>query len=155
MLFRSGQQPKNVHPLKGFNSRLDTVQAAILRVKLRRLAQWNEQRRKAAAFYAEGLRGAGLQLPFEAPYSAHVWHLYVVETDDRTRLQASLDAAGVSHGIHYPTPVHLQEAFRDLGYGRGSFPVSEALASRIVSLPIYPEITEGQLERVIQACKRC
>ena len=148
-----GQQPKNVHPIKGFNSRLDTLQAAILRVKLSRLEGWNAQRRQAAARYAELLKPTGLSLPEAAPYSTPVWHLYVVQTANRAKLQAALDAAGVSHGIHYPTPVHLQAAFKELGYGPGSFPVSEALCPRILSLPIFPEITEAQLQRVAAACQ--
>lgn len=148
-----GQQPKNVHPLKGFNSRLDTLQAAILRVKLRHLESWNERRRSAAGRYGELLRNSKVHTPATAAYAKHVWHLYVIETDNRPAVQAALDAAGASYGVHYPTPVHLHEAFRDLGYGRGSFPVAEALTPRIVSLPIFPEITEDQLQRIATACR--
>ncbi len=148
-----GQQPKNVHPLKGFNSRLDTMQAAILRVKLRHLESWNESRRKAAARYGELLRNSKIQAPATATYAKHVWHLYVIETDHRPAVQSALDAAGASHGVHYPSPVHLHEAFRDLGYARGSFPVAEALTPRIVSLPIFPEITEDQIQRIAAACR--
>lgn len=147
-----GQQPKNVHPIKGFNSRLDTLQAAVLRVKLKRLEAWNAQRRVAAARYAELLGHSSLSLPETAPYSLPVWHLYVVQTAQRAKLQAALDSAGISHGVHYPTPVHLQDAFKELGYGPGSFPVAEALCPRILSLPIFPEITEAQLQRVAAAC---
>lgn len=148
-----GQQPKNVHPIKGYNSRLDTLQAAVLRVKLQRLEGWNEARRVAAARYHQLLAPTGLGLPEAAPYSKAVWHLYVVQTSQRAKLQAALDAAGVSHGIHYPTPVHLQGAFKELGLGPGSFPVAEALCPRILSLPIFPEITEAQLQRVAAACR--
>jgi dTDP-4-amino-4,6-dideoxygalactose transaminase len=149
-----GQHPKNVHPLKGFNSRLDTVQAAVLRVKLKRLEQWNQQRRHAAERYGGLLAGTNLALPATAPYASHVWHLYVVQTDNRPALQAALDAANIAHGIHYPTPVHLQPAFQELGYGAGSFPVAEAFCPRLVSLPIFPEISEEQLQRVAEACRK-
>lgn len=148
-----GQKVKYVHTEKGYNSRLDTVQAAILRVKLRHLAQWNDLRRAAAARYDELLAGTGLALPRVAPWANPVWHLYVVQTDDRAGLQQRLDAAGVTHGVHYPIPVHLQEAYRDLGYKSGAFPVAETLAHRIVSLPMFPEITEAELARVAAACR--
>jgi dTDP-4-amino-4,6-dideoxygalactose transaminase len=152
LLRNYGQKVKYTHSLKGYNSRLDTVQAAVLRVKLKHLARWNEQRRAAAARYGELLAGAELQLPKVAPWAVPVWHLYVVQSQDRPRLQAELDAANISHGMHYPIPVHLQEAFQELGYGPRSFPVAESLATRIVSLPIFPEIAEEELQRVAVAC---
>ena len=152
LLRNYGQKVKYVHTMKGFNSRLDTVQAAVLRVKLRHLAKWNDQRRAAAARYGQLLAGTKLGLPQAAPWANPVWHLHVVQTGDRAGLQQALDAAGVSHGIHYPIPVHLQEAYRDLGYKAGDFPVSETLASRILSLPMFPEITDEELQRVAQAC---
>jgi dTDP-4-amino-4,6-dideoxygalactose transaminase len=152
LLRNYGQKVKYLHTLRGFNSRLDTVQAAILRVKLGRLSGWNEQRRKAAARYGELLAGSPLQLPKVAPKASPVWHLYVVQSPDRARLQKSLDQAGVGHGIHYPVPIHLQPAYHDLGHTAGSFPVAEALASRIISLPMFPEIREDELERVAAAC---
>ena len=153
LLRNYGQKVKYVHTLKGFNSRLDTVQAAILRVKLKHLARWNEQRRLAAARYGELLAGAKLGLPKVAAWANPVWHLYVVQTPDRARLQEALNAEGIQHGIHYPIPIHLQEAYRDLGHTTGSFPVAEALASRILSLPMFPEIREDELERVARACR--
>ena len=153
LLRNYGQKVKGLHSIKGFNSRLDTVQAAILRVKLKHLANWNEQRRAAAARYGRLLSGTQLGLPKVAPWASPIWHLYVVQSDDRPRLQQALDAANISHGIHYPVPVHLQECYRELGHGPGSFPVAETLASRIVSLPIFPEITEEELQRVAAACK--
>ncbi len=153
MLLRNyGQKVKYEHLMKGFNSRLDTVQAAVLRVKLPHLARWNEQRRQAAARYAELLAGTKLGLPKVAPWADPVWHLYVVQTADRTGLQAALDAEKIAHGIHYPIPVHLQEAYRDLGHREGSFPVAEALSKRVVSLPMFPEITEEEVQRVAAAC---
>jgi dTDP-4-amino-4,6-dideoxygalactose transaminase len=147
-----GQKTKYIHTEKGCNSRLDTLQAAILRVKLRYLDEWNARRRQAAARYAELLAGAGLTLPRVAPWGEPVWHLYVVQTPDRARLQQALDGANISHGIHYPVPIHMQQAYADLGYSRGDFPVAEALAERIVSLPIFPEILDEELERVGLAC---
>ena len=152
LLRNYGQKVKYVHTMKGFNSRLDTVQAAILRVKLKHLAKWNDQRRAAAARYGALLGGTKLQTPKTAPWANPVWHLYVVQTDDRAQLQLKLDAAGVAHGIHYPIPVHLQEAYRDLGHKPGDFPVAESLAPRILSLPMFPEITEEELQRVARAC---
>jgi dTDP-4-amino-4,6-dideoxygalactose transaminase len=153
LLRNYGQKVKYEHTCKGFNSRLDTLQAAILRVKLRRLEAWNEARRVAAARYDRLLAGSGLVLPHVEPYAKPVFHLYVVQTPDRQKLQASLDAAQVSHVIHYPVPVHLQPAFADLGYARGRFPVCEALAPKIISLPMFPEITEAQQARVAAACR--
>jgi dTDP-4-amino-4,6-dideoxygalactose transaminase len=138
--------------LKGFNSRLDTIQAVVLRVKLPRLEKWNEARRQAAAKYDRLLAGTGLVTPKVAPYAKPVYHLYVVQVPDRKKQQAAFDAANVSHGIHYPIPVHLQAAFADLGYKQGSFPVTEALAPKIISLPMFPEINDSQIERVAAAC---
>ena len=152
LLRNYGQKVKYVHTMKGYNSRLDTVQAAILRVKLRYLAQWNDQRRAAAVRYAELLAGTKLGLPQVAPWANPVWHLYVVQTDRRADLQKALDAAGISHGIHYPIPVHLQEAYQDLGHKPGDFPVAESIAGRILSLPMFPELTPEESQRVAQAC---
>jgi dTDP-4-amino-4,6-dideoxygalactose transaminase len=153
LLWRNyGQKAKYTHSLKGFNSRLDTVQAAVLRVKLKHLAQWNEQRRAAARRYGQLLAETALDLPKPAPWANPVWHLYVVQTGDRPRLQQALDAANIAHGMHYPIPIHLQECYRELGHTVGSFPVAEMLASRILSLPIFPEITEEELQRVAAAC---
>lgn len=149
-----GSKEKYVHKTKGFNARLDTMQAAVLRVKLRHLAAWNELRKNAAHRYHQLLASTQLQLPKVAKWANPVWHLYVIQTADRNRLQQRLDAENISHGIHYPIPVHLQDAYRDLGYDRGSFPVTERLASRILSLPMFPEITDDELERVANACRK-
>lgn len=153
LLRNYGQRVKYEHSCKGVNSRLDTVQAAILRVKLKRLEQWNEGRRRAAAEYDRLLAGIGLVLPKLASYSKHVYHLYVVQAPDRKKLQGALDAANVSHGIHYPIPVHLQPAFADLGLKPGTFPVAEAITPKLVSLPMFPEITPAQIGRVVAGCK--
>lgn len=152
LLRNYGQKVKYEHTLKGFNSRLDTLQAVVLRVKLRRLEQWNEARRQAAAEYDRLLAGTPLLTPKVAPYAKPVYHLYVVQVPDRKKQQAAFDAANVSHGIHYPIPVHLQPAFADLGYKPGSFPVTEALAPKIISLPMFPELNNSQIKQVAGAC---
>jgi dTDP-4-amino-4,6-dideoxygalactose transaminase len=146
-----GQKAKYVHTEKGCNSRLDTVQAAVLRVKLRYLDQWNERRRRAAARYSELLTGAGVTLPAVAPWAEAVWHLYVVQTPHRAATQKALDETNIAHGIHYPVPIHLQQAYADIGHSRGDFPVAERLAERVLSLPMFPEITDEELERVARA----
>jgi dTDP-4-amino-4,6-dideoxygalactose transaminase len=153
LLRNYGQKVKYEHIVKGFNSRLDTMQAVVLRIKLRRLEQWNAARRRAAAKYDQLLEGTGLLTPRLAPYAEHVYHLYVVQTPDRKKLQAALDAANIAHVIHYPIPVHLQPAFADLGYKPGSFPISETLAPKIISLPMFPELADAQIERVAAACR--
>jgi dTDP-4-amino-4,6-dideoxygalactose transaminase len=152
LLRNYGQKVKYEHMLKGINSRLDTLQAVVLRVKLRRLEQWNDARRQVAAKYDKLLAGTKLVTPKVAPYSKHVFHLYVVQVPDRKQQQAAFDAANVSHGIHYPIPVHLQPAFANLGYKQGSFPVTEALAPKIISLPMFPELSDNQVQRVAGAC---
>jgi dTDP-4-amino-4,6-dideoxygalactose transaminase len=153
LLRNYGQKAKYEHLCKGFNSRLDTVQAAILRVKLRQLEAWNEARRRAAKKYDQLLANSPVQTPKVAIYSQPVFHLYVIRTLQRHQLQAALDANQICHGIHYPIPVHLQPAFAELGYGRGSFPVAETIAPQILSLPMFPEITDAQLDRVANVCR--
>jgi dTDP-4-amino-4,6-dideoxygalactose transaminase len=150
-----GSDTKYVHAELGFNSRLDSLQAVVLRAKLRRLADWNERRRSAAAVYGELLDGLDeVVLPQAAPDNVHVWHLYVVQVPSRDRVLEELHRLGVRAGIHYPTPVHLQPAFRRYGYRPGDFPVAEAAAARIVSLPIYPHITRDQQRAVADALRR-
>ena len=144
-----GQSVKYHHEFKGFNSRLDTVQAAILRVKLKRLAAWNDARRRAAAAYAAGLKSIGIEPPREVSHGKHVWHLYVIQVADRARVMQRLADAGVASSIHYPVPVHLQKAYAELGYRRGSLPVAEAAADRILSLPMFPELTQEQVSEVV------
>ena len=140
-----GSEQKYVHAELGFNSRMDSLQAVVLRAKLRRLADWNERRRRAANRYHELLSGIeDVVLPRTAPGNLHVWHLYVVQIPRRDRVLELLNERGVQAGIHYPVPVHLQPAFRAHGYGPGDFPVSEAAAARILSLPLYPHITLEQ-----------
>jgi dTDP-4-amino-4,6-dideoxygalactose transaminase len=144
-----GQAARYHHVEKGLNARLDTIQAAILLVKLARLPAWNATRAGHAALYQDLLAGLdGLALQRRAPWSTHVHHLLVVESDDRDGLRDHLAAAGVQTGIHYPVPIHLQPAYADLGHRQGAFPNAEHLAARILSLPIYPQLTPGQVAYV-------
>jgi dTDP-4-amino-4,6-dideoxygalactose transaminase len=145
-----GQRVKYEHPVIGINSRLDTVQAAVLRVKLRRLDQWNAARAAHAAVYNSLLAGTSIIPPTAAPNCSHIYHLYVVQVDNRREVQAALTEHGIGTGIHYPIPIHLQEACADLGYRRGDFPVTEAAASRILSLPMYAELKSEQCKFVAE-----
>jgi len=145
-----GQSEKYRHRLVGFTSRLDTIQAIVLARKLRLLDEWNEERRLAAAYYSSELAGVGdLRLPTVPDGSEPTWHLYVVRTEDPDRLAAQLREQGIGTGRHYPEPPHLSTAYRDLGYGPGAFPVTETLCSQVLSLPLYPGISEQQLEAVV------
>jgi dTDP-4-amino-4,6-dideoxygalactose transaminase len=146
-----GSSRRYYHDVKGVNSRLDTLQAVVLRAKLARLEKWNTLRREAADRYAELLGGLdGLRLPETMDANLHVWHLYVVRLDGREAVMEALRDAGVGVAIHYPVPVHLHPAFADLGHGAGDFPVAEAAAPRIMSLPMFPGITAAQQERVAE-----
>lgn len=151
MLRDWGAETKNVHVLRGYNYRLEGIQGAILTVKLRRLETWNERRRQIAVMYREGLADSGLTLPIELPANRHVYHLYVVRTTKRIELQSSLKAAGIETGVHYPTPVHLQPAHADLNYRPGAFPISESAAETVLSLPMFPELRDEQVQAVIDA----
>lgn len=146
-----GQARKYEHLLIGYNERLDALQAAVLRVKLRHLPEWNRRRQALAALYDSLLQGAGVQTPEVAAGRDHVYHLYVVRSAHREALQRSLAARGVGTGIHYPVPVHLQPAFRSLGHDPGDFPVAEACAQSVLSLPMYPELSPPQVEEVAAA----
>jgi len=143
-----GQKVKYVHTSIGTNSRLDTIQAAVLRVKLRHLERWNAQRAEHAAAYNDLLAGAGCEVPHVAPNRTHIFHLYMVQVGSRAEVQKYLADQGISTGIHYPIPIHLQEASSGLGYRAGDFPVTERAAGRILSLPMYAELTEDQREFV-------
>lgn len=144
-----GQSRKYYHETEGYNGRMDAIQAAFLRVKLRHLPAWNEARRRVAQWYREALMDVTeIVLPVEASYATHVWHLFVIQAVRRDALQAHLGAHGVGTGLHYPLPLHLQNAYRHLGLGRGAFPVTERAADRILSLPMYPELTEAQVGHV-------
>jgi dTDP-4-amino-4,6-dideoxygalactose transaminase len=149
-----GGVQKYRHELVGMNSRLDTLQAVVLRAKLARLEGWNVERREAAARY-DALLGDhdGIGLPSVMPGNVPVWHLYVVRVAERDRVLARLDAAGIGAGIHYPQPVHLLGAYADLGHRPGSFPVAEAAAGEILTLPLFPGITASQQERVAETLR--
>jgi len=150
-----GSDVKYHHPELGFNSRLDTFQAVVLQAKLVRLAGWNEARRQAARRYDELLRGLpGVVLPETLPGNEHIWHLYVVRVPRRDETLKRLNAAGIGAGIHYPIPIHLQGAFKALGQGPGSFPVTEKAAAEILTLPLYPQITPQQQERVADELRK-
>jgi dTDP-4-amino-4,6-dideoxygalactose transaminase len=146
-----GQKQKYVHVEKGTNSRLDSVQAAILNVKLRHLDDWNAARRAHAAIYSDSLAAKDYITPTLDPRSEHIFHLYVLRTRNRDELHKHLNSLGIQTGIHYPIPIHLQEAYRDLGLTKGSFPVTEKLADEIISLPMFPELSHHQIELVLQA----
>jgi len=152
MIRDHGQAKKYYHEIEGYNGRLDAIQAGILRVKLKHLRRWNEARRQKAAIYNKLLSGTEhLTIPFEAPYARAVYHLYVVRTPYRDELAQHLYSQNIGFGFHYPLPVHLQKAYEKLGYRKGDFPVSEKLASQVLSLPLFPEITQEQQETVAKA----
>jgi dTDP-4-amino-4,6-dideoxygalactose transaminase len=145
-----GQVRKYYHEVEGYNGRLDSIQAGILEIKLKFLSDWNEKRRQRACTYNELLATPDkyVEVPYEAQGSRGVYHLYVIRTPDRDRLQAQLLEVGVGTGIHYPIPLHLQKAYERLGYSEGDFPVSENAAREILSLPMYPQIEFEQQNRV-------
>lgn len=156
ILAAHGSPRKYVHDVVGMNSRLDTVQAVVLRAKLARLEKWNDLRRLAAARYDELLGDLpAVRTPVSAVGNEDVWHLYVVRVADRDRVLAELQEAGVGAGVHYPAPVHLTQAYAHLGLPRGSFPVAEEAADRILSLPLYPHLTATQQEQVVDVLARC
>jgi dTDP-4-amino-4,6-dideoxygalactose transaminase len=151
MLRDWGAEKKYEHVLKGYNYRLEGMQGAILRVKLRHLEAWTEARRRAAERYAQLLEGTVIPLPTEAAYARHVYHIYAIRTTKREALQAALLGKGIQTGIHYPHPVHLLPAYSDLGYKRGQFPHSEKAAAEVLSLPMYPELTPASQATVAAA----
>jgi dTDP-4-amino-4,6-dideoxygalactose transaminase len=146
-----GQEKRYEHRLKGFNYRMDGIQGAILSVKLRHLEGWTERRRQVAAWYDETLDRGSVRLPKARPGCRHVYHVYAVRSDDRDKLRDVLSKQHIQTGIHYPIPVHLQQAHADLGYHAGDFPVAEAAAREVLSLPIFPEMTREQVETVAAA----
>ncbi len=152
MLRDHGQAQKYYHDVEGYNGRLDAIQAGILRVKLKHLAAWTENRQAAAVRYRELLADKGLKLvlPFEPDWSKAVYHLFVVRVDNRDAFMKQLGAAGIGTGIHYPIPLHLQKAYANMGYAKGDFPVSERVSVEIVSLPMFPGLTAEQQGRVAE-----
>jgi len=155
MLRDWGQERKYEHLLQGFNFRMDAVQGAILRIKLRHLPDWTERRRAAAARYDALLAACGVETPREMAYARHVYHVYAVRSADRGGLQRTLQEEGIQTGIHYPIPVHLQPAYASLGYRAGDFPEAEAAAGEVLSLPMFPEITGEQQARVAEVLASC
>jgi dTDP-4-amino-4,6-dideoxygalactose transaminase len=152
MLRDHGQAQKYYHEMEGYNGRLDAIQAGILRVKLRHLTAWNERRRECARRYQDlfGVAGEEMRLPYEPPWAKAVYHLYVVRAEDRDQLQRHLGEANIGTGIHYPIPLHLQKAYRSLGYTQGDFPLSERVAAEILSLPMYPGLGYDQQSQIVQ-----
>ena len=154
MLRDWGAEKKYAHELKGFNYRLESLQAAILRVKLARLDAWTEARRAHAARYDAALADMEFNTPTVQAYARHVYHVYALRAADRDKLQAGLLEQGIQTGIHYPTPVHLLPAYANLGYSTGSFPQAERAAREVLSLPMYPELSEMQVQQVIDALRQ-
>ena len=151
MLRDWGAEKKYQHVLKGYNFRLEGMQGAVLRVKLRHLEAWTEARRRAAARYDRLLSGSGVRTPEAMAYARHVYHIYAIRTGQRQAWQDALSAQGIQSNIHYPTPVHLLPAFADLGYKAGQFPHSERAANEVLSLPMFAELTETQIDEVCRA----
>jgi len=151
MLRDHGQSKKYYHEFEGFNGRLDAIQAGILRIKLKHLEKWNNARRKNAADYDQLLKDVPqVILPEEPEWSQGVYHLYVIQVEERDRLQKELAERGIYTGLHYPIPLHLQNAYRHLGYKKGDFPATEAYSERLLSLPMFPELTQEQIEYVVK-----
>ena len=148
MLRNYGQTRRYIHDIKGFNSRLDEVQAAVLSAKLTSLDSHNERRAAIAATYGRLITSTAVKTPVAKPWGRHAWHLYVVRNGDRDRLMANLSKAGVSTLIHYPVPIHLQKAYADLDLSRGSLPVAERLAEEVLSLPVFPQLKDAEVEFV-------
>ena len=146
-----GEEQRYEHRLKGFNYRMDSIQGAMLRVKLRHLEAWTERRRQVAEWYGAALDPDTVRVPKARPGCRHVYHVYAVRTDDREKLRDVLGKEGIQTGVHYPIPVHLQPAHADLGYGAGDFPVAEQAAREVLSLPIFPEMTREQVQTVAAA----
>jgi dTDP-4-amino-4,6-dideoxygalactose transaminase len=149
MLRDHGQSRKYHHQMEGYNGRLDAIQAAFLSVKLRRLSDWNRQRQGCARRYDELLKSIpGVTIPFAPSWSRPVYHLYVIQVEDRVAVQRQLDKAGIGTGFHYPIALHQQDAYRSFGHCAGAFPISEHAAAHVLSLPMFPGLTADQQERV-------
>lgn len=149
-----GSEQKYVNDMKGLNSRLDPLQAAVLRVKLSRLDEWNVRRREIAKIYNEAFKSAGIHIPKNEIGCNSSWHLYVLRHSNRDDIVKGLDALGVSTLIHYPIPPHLQKAYSSLGYVRGAFPIAERLSNEVFSLPIGPHLSAEDMQRVVESVLR-
>jgi dTDP-4-amino-4,6-dideoxygalactose transaminase len=154
MLRAHGIERRYYHDLHGYNSRLDELQAAILRVKLPHLRRWNERRVEIARRYTAGLRDLPLQLAVTAPGNTHVFHVYAILSEERDALQKHLSDQGVATIIYYPLPLHLQKVYADLGFRSGDFPVAEQISRKILPLPIYPELTDAQADYVVAVIRQ-
>ena len=154
LLRNHGRNKRYYHQIEGYNYRLDTIQAAILRVKLRHLEEWTEKRRRNAKLYNKLLKGSGVKTPVEMEYAKHVYHLYVIKTEKREKLYSRLKENGISAAVHYPLPLHLQEAYRYLGWKKGDFPISEACSERLLSLPMFPELTTDEIKKIAGIVER-
>jgi len=151
MLRTHGWQQKYFPEILGYNSRLDALQAAVLRVKLPHLDTWNERRRELAAMYRRRLSGLeGVSTPYEAPDARHVYHLYILQLAQRVSVQAALKAAGIATGVYYPQPLHLTQPCKTLGYHKGDFPITEKASRETLAIPIYPEMTQEQFDLVVR-----
>jgi dTDP-4-amino-4,6-dideoxygalactose transaminase len=154
MLRDWGQERKYHHVLRGYNYRMEGFQGAILGVKLRHLEAWTEARRQVVRMYNDLLNDCEVETPEEMPWARHVYHVYTLRVKERDGLQAALTAQGIGSGIHYPVPAHLQPAYSDLGYGRGSFPQSEKAAGEVISLPLYPELSRDAVAEIASTVKK-
>ena len=135
---------------------MDGIQAAVLSVKLKHLNRGNDLRRAHARRYTDGLADIGqVVTPVEASYAKHVYHVYAIRVQERPEVMRTLSEKGIGYGVHYPVPIHLQEAYRHLGYEKGAFPVAEATSEEFISLPMFPSLTEAQLDLVVEAVKDC
>ena len=153
MLRDHGQAKKYYHEFEGYNGRLDSIQTGILRVKLKHLSEWNEKRRNNASLYTQHLTLNNVITPYEPEWAKAVYHLYIIRTKKRDELQKYLSENGISTGLHYPIPLHFQKAYANNGFKRGDFPVTEKVASEILSLPMFPNLSEGQIEYVAEKIK--
>jgi dTDP-4-amino-4,6-dideoxygalactose transaminase len=151
MLRDWGCEERYHHDMKGYNYRMEGVQGAVLRVKMAHIERWTESRRRLAARYDAKLGELGYRTPAAPPDCRHVYHVYAIRTTRRAELQPFLHDRGIATGIHYPIPVHLQKAFAELGYARGDFPLAEAAADEVLSLPMFPEMTDDQQDIVISS----
>ncbi len=151
MIANHGSRVRYKHEILGVNSRLDTLQAAILRVKLKYLEEWNRKRREAAQFYNAGFSGTKIRTPFVADFAEHIYHQYTIQVDNRDSLQKLLNEKGIPNAIHYPIPLHLQPAFHN---GSLNFPVAEQISARVISLPMHPDLTHEEQDYIISAIRK-
>ena len=154
-LAEAARQLRSWGPIAGAgNFRLSAIEAAVLRVKLPRLGEWTTKRQTVASLYGELLTDSGLEPPTTMPYAAHVFNVYAVRSTQRDRIAAALRAGGIASAVHYPQPVHLQDRYKDLGYSTGVFPVAEAIATKELSLPIYPELSEVSVRTIVKIIRQ-